>query len=211
MTGNKQISFFKSASDFAPRSSHGGTLRLRKRKLARPLDRKKPLHIVMKSSHAKGASSLLSAKHRLEVAQIVKTAARRFRVKVHHFENVGSHLHLVASFSRKEGVQSFLRSVPALVARLVTRARRGHPFGQRFWDHLVFTRVVSGRRDFAQLANYMRKNEIEREFGGVYRHLTEQNENVARHARQKRMTIREVYEDWLRSEADAPGAKLVRA
>lgn len=187
-----QNDFFGKNGDFAPRRyTHGGVSSTGKRKLHRPLDRKRPLHLVMKSSHAKGRLSFLGYKNRLEIERIFSRRAKQFSVTIHRFENVGNHIHAVVTFKTKEAFHNFLRTISALVARHVTGARKGKPFGKKFWDHLAFTRVVFGQRGMKALGGYMWKNELERDAGALARHAVEEYERAA--ARAKR-TGRDIWE-----------------
>jgi hypothetical protein len=121
-----QRDFFQLKSDDRPhRISHGGSEGLSKRKLSRPLDRRKPVHVVMKSSLAKGALNFLNAKNKLKIDIIIRKTAKQFGITIHEFQNMGNHFHFILKFSSRDGIQNFLRSVPALVARLITGARRG--------------------------------------------------------------------------------------
>lgn len=140
--------------------------------------------MILKSSHAKGRLSLLSRK--VEVSQLVEAKASKYQIKIHRFENMGNHLHLMVSFKSKKQMQDFMRVVSGLIARLVTGAQKGRAFGKRFWDHLVFTRIVTGRRDFAGLDHYFFKNEIEREYGRGARADIERDEReTSRRYRQR--------------------------
>lgn len=119
---------------------------------------------------------MLSARNRIAVDKIITTYAKKNFVTVHHKENMGNHLHLVLTFARREGFQDFLRTVTALIARHVTKARRGKPFGKPFWDHLAFTRVIQGFRDRMKMKTYLWKNEIERNYGSATRNKLEEFE-----------------------------------
>lgn len=177
---SRQRDFLSKHTKFAPnRVQHGGVTKGR-RKTIRPLDRKKPLHLVLKSSAAKGSLSFLGAKNRLFVERTIRDTAKKFGVTVHSFQNVGNHLHAIVKFTKREGFQNFLRTATALIARAVTGARRGKPFGRRFWDALAFTRVINGRRDLAQTEAYLAKNELEREEGKAIRTLYELAEKFLR-------------------------------
>lgn len=171
------------------------------RKCERPLDTRKPVHLVLKSSHARHAMSFLGAKNRIKILKIIKENARRFHVKIHRFENIGNHLHVVASFPRRENFQNFLRTITSLIARAVTGARKGQPFGKRFWDHLAFTRVIMGHRDLSGIKNYLSKNALEREVGGLSRATVEQYEAAERKARRRGVEVWRILEEL--------GAKLI--
>jgi REP element-mobilizing transposase RayT len=167
------------------RVSHGGAPAKGRRKIARPLDRRKPLHVVLKSSVAKGRLSLLSSRHRLVVEKTLRERAVQFGVKIHSFQNMGNHLHVLISFTNRELVQNFLRTVTALIARAVTGAKKGKPFGKRFWDGLAFTRVISGFKDFQSTEAYLHKNEVERVVGKEGRAALEDFEERRRSLRRK--------------------------
>ena len=128
---------------------------------------------------------MLAPKNRLSIERILRAWAVKFGVTVHHRQNVGNHLHVIASFARPEDFQNFLRTVTALIARQVTGARRGKPFGRRFWQGLAFTRVIIGRRDFNGMRAYIDKNRMEAEIHPLARKTVEQYEAAAREARRK--------------------------
>lgn len=188
-----QKDFFSKRSDFAPRRhTHGGVDSTGRRKLHRPLDRKRPLHLVMKSSHAKERLSLLSPQNKAAVAKIFARRAQQFGVTIHRLENMGNHVHAIVTFKRKEEFQNFLRTVSALIARKVTGARKGKPFGKRFWDQLVFTRVVYGRRAMMALGNYLEKNEIEREVNWLARKVVDDYEKASAKAKRLKCDVWEL-------------------
>jgi hypothetical protein len=144
------------------RTVHGGDVRLRRRKLERPVSTRRPMHIVLSSHRARGSWSL--RKHDRVVRDVMRRMARRFDVRVYDFANVGSHLHLVVRARRREGFQAFLRSFAGIVARQVTGARRGCRCG-RFFDGLAWSRVVNWGRDDWGLRHYVFRNQIEGDLG----------------------------------------------
>lgn len=124
----------------------------------------------MRSSKAKGRYSLKGKQ--VEIRKIIETAAARRKLKVHKFANVGNHLHLLISFKTRESCQRFLKEVAGLVARVVTGARKGKPFG-KFWDLLAHSRVVTGLRDLRNVIDYVFINQMEGQFGaGARKSLT---------------------------------------
>jgi REP element-mobilizing transposase RayT len=199
-------------SEFAPgKIAYGGDPadRSSRRKVKRPLSRKHPVHLVMKSTHAQGAMSFLARKNFLPIAKIIDSRARDFGVKIHRREIMSNHIHIVASFKNRVAFQNFLRTATALIARSVTGARKGKPFQPRrtkrlppsarvrFFDNVVFSRVINGFRDFNGVKRYLRKNEAERELGYQARRLIEQFERAARESIHKHIKL------WSRLESDA--------
>lgn len=140
----------------------GGKLRKGRRKIARPIDPKRSMHVVLRSSRARGKWSLLHPKNVRRVRAEVDRAAIRFRVKIHGFSNVGSHVHLIAKAPTREAFQRFLKTASGRIAAKVTGAKKGNSVG-RFWDHLAYSRVVSWGRDFINTQIYHTKNLFEGE------------------------------------------------
>ncbi len=150
---------------FEPRVRHGGEVRKGRRKLERPIDPKRPMHITFRSTKAKGRLSFHGRSHGpngLSVDTLVRALAKRYRIRVYQYANSGNHLHLLARGSKRKDIQDFLRAVGSKVAQLVTGARKGKAFG-KFWDALAFTRVVAWGRDFTEVRYYVLKNQLEAE------------------------------------------------
>lgn len=193
MRKRRQLGLFANDPAHKPgRLNHGGEhvfKRERKRKLERPLDSRKPLHLVLKSSAAKGKMSFLT--HKVAVDRIIVRNAKKFGVRIHDRVNVGNHLHLVLSFPSREAFQRFLKTVTGLIARHITGARKGKPFGRRFWDYTAFTRVIVGHRAYLSARNYVEKNRIEAVFGRVARKVVEEFEYAVRLSRKRKRAISE--------------------
>ena len=155
----KQFALFK-APELFPKLFHGGGIGQGKRKIRRPLDPKRALHLVLKSSQARGMKSFLQARHAKRIENFIEHTARHYGIKVYRFVNVGNHLHLLVKFQDRSGIQNFLRIVTGKIALWITEAKKGQKKG-KFWDQLCFTRVVSFGNDFNRLTKYFVKNQIE--------------------------------------------------
>lgn len=172
MARRRQRDFFENDRQLHPaRLAHGGELAINKRKIIRPLDPRRPAHITMRSTKARGRYNFRN--HQIVVSRIVSKAAARSNITVHKFANVGNHVHMLISFKKRESAQRFMREVAGLIARAVTGARKGKPFG-KFWDQLAHSRVVTGLRDLRNVHNYVLINKMEGQFGREARELMEQ-------------------------------------
>jgi REP element-mobilizing transposase RayT len=149
----RQLSLFGPA-----RREHGGDVRKGKRKLARPLVTKRPMHLTLRSSKAKGVWSFL--KHKGLIHLTLLGTAERFQIKVLGFENVGNHLHLIIQGKSRKQITKFLRVLPQQIMFLVTKARKGAPQG-RFFDEIIYSRIVEWGKDYKNLILYFGKNAIE--------------------------------------------------
>lgn len=116
---------------------------------------------------------MLHPKHRNHIESFVQKTARRWGVKLYRFANVGNHIHLLIQVSTREAWKSFSRELSGGIAQIVTGAQKGSALARMqgsttpesakrgFWDHLLFTRIVSFGRDFNGMAKYLIKNLFE--------------------------------------------------
>ena len=160
-----QIKLFRLVSD---RTEHGGEVAKGKRKVSRPIRAKQIAHVVLRSKKAKGELNFLRPKHAARIERILRAQANKHIVKLHEYVNVGNHLHLKLRPFCKKGFQNFLRSSAALIARAVTGAKKGKPFGA-FWDGLAYSRVLKTRAEEWILRRYFIANSYEAEFGRMAR------------------------------------------
>lgn len=131
-----------------PRTVHGGEAALGRRKTSRPWNPKAPVHLVLKSSRARGAWSLLHRKHKSKIQAMIYRYAERFQVRVYRATNVGNHLHLLVKAEERKQLADFLRVLAGRVAVTVSGAKKGVKRIGKFWDFLTFSRLVNWGRDF---------------------------------------------------------------
>src|SRR5258708_236562 len=89
----------------------------------RPISTTKSMHVVLRSSMAKGPLSFLKADRQLR--GIIEKQAKRHGVKVYHQANGGNHLHLIVLPRSREAFKSFIRATSGLIARLILGVERG--------------------------------------------------------------------------------------
>ncbi len=77
---------------------------------------------------------------------------------------MGNHLHLKIRFKDRKYVGQFLKSFSATLARAITGAKKGNKFG-KFWDGLVFTRVLTTKIEDLGIKGYFEANHRQREYG----------------------------------------------
>jgi REP element-mobilizing transposase RayT len=160
---SQQIEFFKKAE-----KSFGGVL-LNKRKARlnpRPLDTRNTMHLVLRSSKAKGNWAFWRANHKAAIEQIVSHFARKNGVKILSLANVGNHLHFHMKLSNRFTYPAFIRAVTSAITMKVTGCNKDEPLkkkaSDRFWDYRPFTRViVGGYKALAYMRDYMLINQLE--------------------------------------------------
>ncbi len=169
----RQLSFLPSFKSLNTSLKHGGDVRKGRRKLARPVDAKRPIHLVLTSSRARGAWSLTNTDNRAHIREALHHGKRRFGIKVYSQGTQGNHLHLLVKAPSRREFQNFLRYLAGRLAMKITGACKGKGLGRPekspqaeagvrgFWDALAFTRLVAWGRDFLSVKDYVELNEQE--------------------------------------------------
>ena len=147
-----------------PRSDFGGSLLKNSHaKGRRPFSPKKPMHIVMRSSLARGQFSMRHPKHIQRIKEIIKTHSHASGVRVYRFANSGNHLHLLVLTRSMHALRRFLRAVTGLIARYILKTEKTRPLpqGVAFWDQRPFSRIVTWGKEYAGVAAYLLQNTLE--------------------------------------------------
>jgi len=168
-----KIEFYKKIKD-----AHGGELMKTRhgRSRPRPLSARHSMHLVLRSSKARGEWSFRKKGNPQKINVLVQKFSKRYGVKVISLANVGNHLHFHLKLSDCETYPAFIRALTASIAMAVTGASRWKPFknclqevssdinskaSQKFWDYRPFTRFVKGVRAFLKMQDYIEINQLE--------------------------------------------------
>jgi hypothetical protein len=161
------------------KSAYGGSLRntRRGRKGARPLSTRQSMHLVLRSSKAKGAQSFLRPQNAKRIKSVVDKFSFIYGVQILSQANVGNHLHLHLRLGNRYGYKPFIRAITGAIAMAVSGRNRWttsksltkesvsgseqNVRAERFWDFRPFTRVVEGLRSILRLEDYVRINRLE--------------------------------------------------
>jgi REP element-mobilizing transposase RayT len=163
MNNNKALDRRKYGIHF---SAYGGQYRnTRKgRSRPRPISCRHSMHLVLRSTRARGHWSFWRSHNNRRIEAILAKFSGRHGVRIISKANVGNHLHLHIRLFRISGYKRFIRAVTGAIAMAITgKSRWSHDlaFKQKFWDLRPFTRLVIGRRDFSNVKNYIRINQLE--------------------------------------------------
>lgn len=166
----KNQPFFPGLNRKNQRNAHGGENARGKRKERRPFDPKQALHVVLRSSKARGELSMLHPRNSGHVRELLERLKKRWGISVYRYANVGNHLHLLIRAKSRASWQGFIRELSGGIAMIVTGSKKGNALERSkakdlpesakrgFWDHLVFTRIVAFGRDFKGVADYVCTN-----------------------------------------------------
>lgn len=177
---SRQLSFFPPAA-----RAYGGALmstRKGRPKGGRPLSTKETMHLVIRSTKARGAWSFRKPQNATLITKALKRFSQKHFVKVFKIANVGNHLHLHIRVHKRFGYTAFIRAFTSTIAVGITRAndrQMGSALATKppdkpvartrlkFFDLRPFTRIIQSHRAFLTVRDYLRINELEG--AGVYR------------------------------------------
>ncbi len=154
----KQLALLKSQP-----SAYGGDLLKTRagRSRPRPLSTRESMHLVLRSTRAKGEHSFATKANRAKIARILARFSKRFGVRVLSYANVGNHLHFHVKLGNRRLYAPFIRALTAAIRMAVTGASRWKKGLPKFWDYRPFTRVVKSFEAFLNLKDYIAINEFE--------------------------------------------------
>ncbi|MBI2604712.1 MAG: transposase [Deltaproteobacteria bacterium] len=139
----------------------GGSLVKGNPREPRPISIRRPIHIVMRSSHAKGERSFLAASRARKIERLVHRLGDHAGVRVYRYANSGNHLHLLVVTRSRKAFRAYLRAISGIIARMTLGVERGKALGLKFWDARPFTRIVEWGREFRAVCRYVAQNTLE--------------------------------------------------
>jgi hypothetical protein len=157
---NPQLKLLKDS----PKAYGGDLLKTRKgRAHGRPLDTHNTMHLVLRSSKAKGEQSFYRIENSRKIWGIIERFSKKYGIRVLSFANVGNHLHLQIKLANRFTYRPFIRAVTSAIAMAISGRSRWNKQGpkEKFWDLRPFTRVVIGWRAFLTLQDYLTINRAE--------------------------------------------------
>lgn len=124
------------------------------------------MHLVLRSSKAKGNWSFKKIKNEKRIQQIIKKFSQKYGVKVISLANVGNHLHFHLKLSSRYTYKPFIRAITSAIAMAVTGINRWNRLNtkankNRFWDYRPFTRVIESFKALLNLRDYLHINQLE--------------------------------------------------
>jgi len=154
----KQLKLFKNEE-----KAYGGSLQTKRkgRRGPRPLATKHSMHLVLRSSHAKGKLRFQAKRNTWK--PILNRFATKYGVRILSVADPVNHLHLHIQLSNRYAYRPFIRAVTAAIAMAMTGVSRWKPVKIKFWDRRPFTRIVIGRKGHLTVSDYVRVNQLEAE------------------------------------------------
>mgnify|MGYP001605403745 FL=1 len=136
--------------------SFGGELNKGKRKAKRPLDLKKPLHLVLR---LKTHMPFLFNPRDQKLRELVKAILLKHNIVGYEIIFNHSHVHFVLKLPTQEAYVRFIREVTSSLVRYFSGILKRKL--KDIFSYRPFTRIVEWGRDFKNIIHYMQGNEIE--------------------------------------------------
>lgn len=155
----------------------GGSLLLGKRKTARPLSTRHPIHLVLKSCQKK----VFNPSNR-SLENLIKSHAEKFDIQVYDLALNWSHIHLLIKLQHRTDYVKFIRSLTSVLSLRIRAAQKN--IGKIFTLR-PFTRIVSWGRDFKRALSYQLLNQLEA-FGIVNRREKKRQPPISVNRREKK-------------------------
>jgi REP element-mobilizing transposase RayT len=142
------------------KTDHGGDLK-HPQKRARPLSTKESIHLVLRSTKAKGKLSFF--KYKKDIDSIINTFAAKYHIEINSSATLGNHIHLHIKLFKRDTYKKFIRAVTAAIMMKITGFCRDRPkpANYKFWDQRPFTRVIRSFKEFIYLVDYIQINVFE--------------------------------------------------
>lgn len=147
----------------APFLAYGGSYQTTRagRAHGRPLVFDHSMHLVLRSSQAKGEQSFRRPQNYDRVRAILLRFAEKHGVKLLNFAIHLNHLHLHVRLPRGNAYRKFIRAISSAIAMAVAKVSRWNKSKLRFWDRRPFSRPVIGERARLRVEDYIEINKWE--------------------------------------------------
>jgi len=132
----------------------GGSLLIGKRKTARPIAVKHPMHLVLKTTKLEPFNP---TNRKLE--NIVKAHANRFKIKLYNFSLNQSHIHMVLKLPNRAAYFAFIKTVTAALINFLSKSLGKNLRG--LFDLRPYTKIITCKKQFENALDYMELNQQE--------------------------------------------------
>lgn len=154
-----QIPLFKTDTQ----TFFGGILLKNRRKGLRPLSTKNAIHLVMKSSLARGTKSFRHTANLRPLRRMIECECRKWGIRLYRLAINFNHIHFVILIPNRTIYKKFISSLTCKISFKVGHARKGVKCGRKrsFFDERPFTRILAWGRDFRHVSEYLERNILE--------------------------------------------------
>ena len=156
----KQLEFGFVSKNKKSLKTFGGETLMGKRKTARPLSDKKPIHLILRSNTVK-----VFAPTNKSLKRLIYNLAEKYSIKIYELALNHSHIHFVIKLKDKNLYKFFIRELSSKMAQAI---RKKLPHVKTILSLRPCTRILHWGKDFETAINYVILN-IEESMGWVTR------------------------------------------
>jgi REP element-mobilizing transposase RayT len=136
------------------KNEFGGSLLIGKRKTARPIAVKKPMHLILKTTKL---SPFNPTNYKLE--KIIKQFALRYKITIYDYSLNWSHIHLTMKLPNRAAYFAFIKTVTAALISFLSKALKKDLKG--LFDLRPYTKIITCKKQFENALGYMELNQQE--------------------------------------------------
>jgi REP element-mobilizing transposase RayT len=140
------------ANDY--KKEFGGSLLTGKRKTARPIAVKTPMHLILKTTKL---SPFNPTNYKLE--KIIKQFALRYKITIYDYSLNWSHIHITMKLPSRAAYFAFIKTVTAALINYLSKALGKDLRG--LFDLRPFTKIITCKKQFENAIHYMELNQQE--------------------------------------------------
>jgi len=139
----------------------GGSLLQGKRKSARPLSTKKPIHLILKYTRKR----IFSPTDR-KLKNLIRHQANKYGIKIYEIALNWTHVHLLIKLPSRDAYVAFIRTATSLVVSFVSKSNamnlktKGLDLKSIF-DLRPYTKILSWGKQFQRVVEYIELNTLE--------------------------------------------------
>jgi len=136
----------------------GGSLLQGKRKSARPLSTKKPIHLILKCS----GKSVFNPSHR-KLENLIRYQANKYGIKIYEIALNWSHVHLLVKLPSREAYVAFIRTITSLIVGVLSKTKGDLSKNtlKGIFDLRPYTKILSWGKQFQRVVEYVELNTLE--------------------------------------------------
>ena len=131
----------------------GGSLLSGKRKTRRPLSTKKPIHLILKSTH----KGIFNPGNR-SLDKLIRSQCEKFGIRIYDLALNWSHVHLLIRIQDRGDYVKFIRSLTSIIA---AKIRSFKTECTKIFTLRPFTRIINWGKDFKNTLSYQILNQLE--------------------------------------------------
>ena len=116
------------------------------------------MHVILRSSIAKGKMSFLSKSHSRKILSIINKNRKRFGIRIYSISINSNHIHILLKLQYRNSFAKFMKSISSIIARFMLGVKKGKAKSKQFWDNRPYSRIVEWGKAYYGVKAYILQN-----------------------------------------------------